>query len=314
MEEGKETEKYSITTLPQEQLKQYKEMFLEENVHIYCTIFQEDIVLDMLGKHAAPENAQEKSLGDALSRMIDIFINLLRGISTRKPYKMKMVSTKYRFSTAQAQVQVSADLEALMGVLDVIDISQYPELFRQSASAAEVKVLCNNLQHITFPHISPDIDNCPEEKQKRNREIIRIITYNFKEFEIETVASVYKQVLKSKNPLFPSQYIKQYMEIGKVASTEDKILLSKFLLLFTVSPAKRELLEVTCSFLYSLITKKDSPLRFENISVVFTPIFFIDDKCCIVDANFKEVLEQLRDFLKFFLQNSPAIFLMEPEP
>lgn len=308
MDANAETEKETVNTLPQEEIKQYKiDMFSQHN-DLLNEVFTADTIRKVLNEQPITEDGHGKSLNSRLAELITILIGLISGVKQNTSNKIRRVDTNYRFCSKQ--LRVTADLEALMQVLGIIDLREQTELFRQSASAAEVKTLCTNLQNTTFPRLSPDTNLCPEEKERRNRELVRIITYNFKEFEIETVAAVYKIVLKTKNPLFPVKYISEYIKIGKITEKEKKITLCKFVLLFLVSPAKRELLEITSNFLYSMITKENSPLRFENISVVFAPIFFIDDGCSIVNETFKEVMERLKDFLVFFLENSKEIFLV----
>ncbi|KAI5191761.1 hypothetical protein NEMIN01_1652 [Nematocida minor] len=307
MESETEREKNTINSLSAERLEEYKEAMLSKHSELYGRFFTEPLIYEILHDESL-EHSDKKVVNSKLTAVINMFISLIYGESQSADPSLNLVRTNYTFCSKK--LQVSADLEALMQVIEMIDLKQNPELFRQSASAKEVKSLYKNLVNLKFPKLSVDANGCPEEKEKRSKEVIKIITYNFKEFELETISSVYKVVLKTKNPFFPPKYINLYIKVGKLAEKKEKILICKFLLMFIVSPGKIELLEVVCSFLYLLITRKDSALRFKNIAVVFAPIFFIDDESSIVDATFKETMERLKDFLEFFLENSPEIFLL----
>ncbi|KFG27115.1 uncharacterized protein NESG_00190 [Nematocida ausubeli] len=312
MAEERQAEQHTINSLSYKELEEYKENMKMQNQQICIEVFTVQIFNEMVSEVEPESISVVKKVSSALYRVIQIAVKLIQGIKPSRKSSMDLVNTQYKFCSQN--LQVTADIEALMQVIGVIDIARYPELFRQSASAREVKVLCRNLSSITFPKMSPSSEKCPEEKEKKNLEMIRIIAYNFKEFDIEAIASVYKMLLKTKNPLFPTKYICEYIKIGKLSCKKTKIVLCQFILAFVICKQKQELFESTCSFLYSLITKENSKLRFANISVVFTPIFFIDEDCQIVDSNFKEIMENLKNFLEFFLENSPQIFILALKP
>lgn len=300
-----EGERSTINSLDKEEVEKKKESLLIKYRKVYNEFFGEDLLNKIVREEALDK--EKKVPWIDVKGSINIF---LRMMSCRKTDNSSayLVETKYSFCTRQ--LQVTADLEALMEVIGMVDLKEFPELFRQSGSAREIKTLHSTLQNITFPEILSNRTELPEDKEKRRKEFLQIITYNFKEFGVETISSVYKIVIKKYNPLFPPKYISQYIRIGKLENREKKIELCKFLLFFVVAPSKREILEVICNFLYTIISKEKSPLKFKNIAVVFSPIFFIDSVSVIIGSNFKETMERLRDFLEFLLENSPAIFLL----
>lgn len=305
MKDGLETEKNTINSLEGEEVEKQKEILLVKYNTLYIDFFGEALMYEMVRNENTESYIKIRDM--KISEIIRLILRLLSW-STSEKSEDCLINTSYSFCTKQ--LNVTANLEALMQVISLVDIKEYPELFRQSASAREIKDLYKTLQGIKFPHSLLDLSECPEEKEKRKEEFLRIITYNFKEFQVETISSVYKLVIKSKNPFFPPKYISEYIRIGKLTDKSKKIALCKFIIFFLVFPTKREMLEIVCSFLYTLITKEASPLKFKNIAVVFAPIFFIDSNSAIIDSNFKEIMERLSEFLEFLLENSLEIFLV----
>ncbi|KAI5165098.1 hypothetical protein NEIRO03_0092 [Nematocida sp. AWRm78] len=308
MDTERQSEQHTLNSLLPAEANEYKKTLIESNGALYVEFFHADVLNEIVTESVIDRSIRKRKISSTIYKILQIVIKLIQGNSIHSDSTIKPVTTHYRFCTKT--LQVTADLEALMKVISIVDLKKHPELFRQSASVKEVKQLWQNLNNITFTALSPNSEKCPEEKEKKNQEIIKIISYNLKEFDVETIASVYKMILKTKNPFFSTKYINEYIKIGNISCKKTKIQLCKFILAFAVPTQKQELLEVTCNFLYSLITKEDSKLKFRNISVVFAPIFFIDEECNIIDANFKEIMEKLKDLLEFFLENSPQIFLL----
>ncbi|KAI5180931.1 hypothetical protein NEOKW01_1172 [Nematocida sp. AWRm80] len=296
----------TFSSFTAEQKAEYRKQFIETHRNTLNKILT-DRQIEVFTTGCVDEDKDDYMKG-AIVPLISKVLGTIRKCFWPSKANVKRVATQFRFS--RHKLCVSADLELLMRVLTSLNIQPYPELFRQSASVKEVSALYEHLKRIKPMQYSPLSKSSTEQEEIQEQEAMQTLIYDLQEFEIITISAVFKIVLKNDCPILPTKHIELYRKIQALSDPKDKIVFSKFIIAFLIDRSKTEILEIVCNFLYTLVTKPNSPLKFRNLSVVFTPLFFIDESFTVIDANFKEPLEDLRDYLEFLLDNSPKIFLI----
>ncbi|OAG31695.1 hypothetical protein NEDG_00170 [Nematocida displodere] len=301
--------KKTFNALTPSEKEEYRKELVEEHYntlsgHLGEKILKEVIVVFREG------GDKHRCLHGAFKHVQEL-INLLRTIFCHQETRtVKKVRSSFGFGARKPTI--SCDLECLMHVIASADIELYPELFRQSASLRAVATLHEYLSGLEiFPNTFKPVEASPTKLNETDEQKIQELIGILEGVEIDTISAVFKIVLKLKSPLFPAQYLDVYSNINQLGSKQDKIILMQFIVAFVFSDERRETLEVICCFLSTVIMKHNSPLRFRNIAVVFTPLFFIDDTVVIKEPNFKEPLNKLRVFLEFLLENGQEIFLIK---
>ncbi|KAI5190460.1 hypothetical protein NECID01_0966 [Nematocida sp. AWRm77] len=225
-----------------------------------------------------------------------------------KKHTYRDIATSFTFGSQP--LYIPYEVEAAMQIIDQDEMYTYKELFRESSSVEKMSMLQGRLQELKKKYY-PYIEMVNKEKEMASvQEFITALKEEMRATDVLTLSGTFKNMIRSIIPIFPSKYLNVYIEIEKCPDVETKIILSQFVIAFLMTSEKRRDVEVMTCFFYSLITHKESLLKFKNISIVFTPMFFIDESHQICPETYKDTLECLQRFLQFFLENALSIFLI----
>lgn len=297
----------TFESLEAEQKKEYQISFIEQHKDVLfpfleeqniCSSLREENVFGGLGDSA---DCQRRT---AFRSVVKMFTTCFSPISSGPHGK----SSSFVFG--DVPIWVPYELEAAMQVIAQEQMYKYQELFRESSSASEVGNLCKRLKEVAKLY-APRIELVSvEHRQRAVQDLMDALRAEIRKCNTLTVSGTFKTMVRALSPIFPPKYLDVYIAIGKLENPDTKIMLSQFLIAFLLSSEKRGELEVAACFLHTIITEPDSLLRFRNLTIVFTPLFFIDKtfQLQLSQNNFKEPVEALQRFLQFFLENCQKIF------
>lgn len=311
----KEKRSRSYNGLDTAQRRKYNREFLNSHKDVLLKCLDRDVAQKLIsladGKHKdelpvdapAPRSAHAAGLLPVLERIFELIRSFFSPAKEKSDVSDKVESV---FGFGDVKPHVEYTIEYLMRMINATDLTGHKQLFRQSASLREVKILYNNLMAINM---------CIKKQRKTDGRVpdkaLEIFSSMLGDFEVDAISSVFKVTLRSNCPLLPSTFRQTYMQIGKMENSAEKLVLIRVIVMLCIDQETRERLEAVFSFLYEQINREKSPLKFKNISVVFTPLFFIDKTFSVSDPNFKKPLTELCDFLEFFLRHGSEIFLVD---
>lgn len=312
---GKEKRYRSYNGLSKEERRKYNHAFLNSHKEVLLKCLDKEVAQQLISlvdeKHQEDRLAetpvlrpgQTAGLLPVLERIFELIKCFFSSAREKSDVNDKVESV---FGFGDVKPHVEYTIEYLMRMINATDLTGHEQLFRQSASLREVKILYDNLIAINM---------CINKQSKTDGHVpdkaLEIFSSMLGDFEVNTISSVFKITLRANCPLLPSTFRQTYMQIGRMENSAEKIVLTRFIVMLCIDQETRERLEAVCSFLYEQIKRESSPLKFKNISVVFTPLFFIDKTFSAPDPNFKKPLTELCDFLEFFLRHGSEIFLVD---
>lgn len=276
---------------------------------------------------ARPVHIREHEWIDILKSLFSLFTRMGRGRNHENNKEEEMLATKKTrsaFGFGKRFPRVECDLECFMRFIYAVDIKDEPELFRRSASYKEVESMMGELRNLIKnlslvetdeeERASPDGSDDHRRKMGLNEleednPRFHAIVEKIEDFGCIEVASGLKHLLRSKPPLFPSKYIYLYLKLQE-ESEERLLMFSRFITIFLLSTQERDKLEAVCGFFHTLIARDNSQLKYQNISIVMVPAFFMD-KSFPYDGDYKEKINALQRLLEFFLRNGKKIFIVK---